>query len=71
MHTNLNEQTKLVVFSFKVKYICLLLFWLRKLPEYYFLAQAFANLHGKRRQGNLFKKQGFICYRPVNMIQQN
>ena len=22
-------------------------FWLRKLPEYYFLAQAFANLHGK------------------------
>ena len=26
-------------------------FWLRKLPEYYFLAQAFANLHGKRRQG--------------------
>ena len=28
-----------------------LLFWLRKLPEYYFVAQAFANLHGKRRQG--------------------
>ena len=28
-----------------------LLFWLRKLPEFYFLAQAFANLHGKRRQG--------------------
>ena len=26
-------------------------FWLRKLPEYYFLAQAFANLHRKRRQG--------------------
>ena len=26
---------------------CFLLFWLRKLPEYYFLAQAFANLHGK------------------------
>ena len=21
--------------------------------------------------GNLFEKQGFICYRPVNMIQQN
>ena len=28
-----------------------LLFWLRKLPEFYFLAQAFTNLHGKRRQG--------------------
>ena len=26
-------------------------FWLRKLPEYYFVSQAFANLHGKRRQG--------------------
>ena len=26
-------------------------FWLRKLPEFYFLAQAFANLHGKRSQG--------------------
>ena len=24
-----------------------LLFWLRKLPKYYFLAQAFAKLHGK------------------------
>ena len=22
-------------------------------------------------RGNLFEKQGFICYRPVNMIQQN
>ena len=32
-------------------YIDFLLFWLRKLPEYYFLTQAFANLHGKRRQG--------------------
>ena len=36
-------------------YICVCMFffffWLRKLPEYYFLAQAFANLHGKRRQG--------------------
>ena len=28
---------------------CFLLCWLRKLPEYYFLAQAFANLHGKRK----------------------
>ena len=28
-----------------------LLFWLGKLPEFYFLAQAFANLHGKRRHG--------------------
>ena len=22
-------------------------------------------------RGNFFEKQGFICYRPVNMIQQN
>ena len=28
-----------------------LLFWLRKLLEFYLLAQAFANLHGKRRRG--------------------
>ena len=31
--------------------LCFMLFWLRILPEYYFLAQAFAKLHGKRRQG--------------------
>ena len=31
-------------------------FWLRILPEYYFLAQAFANLHGKRRQGKFIWK---------------
>ena len=31
-------------------------FWLRKLPEYYFLAQAFANRHGKRRQGKFILK---------------
>ena len=33
-----------------------LLFWLWKLPEFYFLAQAFANLHGKRRQGKFIWK---------------
>ena len=33
-----------------------LLFWLWKLPEFFFLAQAFANLHGKRRQGKFIWK---------------
>ena len=48
------------MYKFKYIYIYFCFFWLRKLPEYYFLAQAFANLHGKRRQGHLFEKQGFI-----------
>ena len=37
--------------NYRNKYFFFLLCWLRKLPEYYFLAQAFANLPGKRRQG--------------------
>ena len=31
-----------------------LLFWLRKLKEFYFLAQAIANPHGKRRRKNIY-----------------
>ena len=44
-------------------FLAFLLFWLTKLPEYYFVAQAFANLHGKRRQGK------FIWKTSIYMLQ--
>ena len=44
-----------IIWCFYKIYI-FLLFWLWKLPEFYFLAQAFANLHGKRRQGKFIWK---------------
>ena len=48
-----------------------LFFWLRILPEYYFLAQAFANLHGKRRQalGDAFRA-GLRKLGPKNNIPE-
>ena len=44
-----------------------MLFWLRKLPEYHFLAQAFANLHEKRCQGSVETKLLYE-YEPVPTI---
>ena len=36
-------------------------FWLRKLPEYYFLAQAFANLHGNKKKTSVIICQVLLC----------
>ena len=47
-------------------YIYILLFWLRKIPEYYYLAQAFANLHGKLGPNNNFPEV-FLTRKAKNM----
>ena len=54
-------------FSRMLYVIMFFAFWLRKLPEFYFLAQAFANLHGKRRQGFLVFVYAIPLY-PTTML---
>ena len=48
----------------------LLLFLVKKISEILFFGPSFRKPAGKASSGEIYlKKQGFIYYRPVNMIQ--